>query len=191
MEKYRPSNGSEGQIFEHGWCAICLRDRPAREDTDGLDGCSILANVMLFEIDHPNYPKEWVIEDAEAKCTAFELDKDELKTRKLRSLQQNRSLHRYCSLISEGLNDAGFTQRSLWEAVSDGFEIDTTMRNVKDIFRQVGFDMYGVESTSKLSTVQIQEVHKNVDRAFSLSTGVHVEWPSKQGQADEAMGRKK
>lgn len=62
---YRPSNGTEGMIFEEKFCEQCKLYENG--------GCIIWFNAGLYEINEPEYPKEWVY-DAENKptCTAFE-----------------------------------------------------------------------------------------------------------------------
>lgn len=61
---YRPSNGTEGEGFIARWCAGCARD--VRQD------CTILARSLAFDIDHPNYPKEWTVQaGAGPRCTSF------------------------------------------------------------------------------------------------------------------------
>lgn len=34
--------------------------------------CEIQFNTMLYDIDDPEYPKEWVCDEEGAECTAFE-----------------------------------------------------------------------------------------------------------------------
>jgi hypothetical protein len=69
---YRPSNGTEGEMFMSDWCFRCERDK------DG--DCDILARTLAFNVDDPRYPKEWVCKWAPAddgfplpipRCTAF------------------------------------------------------------------------------------------------------------------------
>lgn len=69
---YRPSNGSEGMWFDDRWCSRCIRDQEWREtDKDGL-GCPILTATFIYNVDEPEYPKEWVIDDeCGARCIAF------------------------------------------------------------------------------------------------------------------------
>ena len=64
MKKYRPSNGTEGQVFYDYWCARCQKD--INED------CPIFAASMAYDIDDERYPKEWVEVEDGPKCTAFE-----------------------------------------------------------------------------------------------------------------------
>lgn len=78
VRPFRPSNGTEGDIFTHHWCHHCERDRAFREaEAAGeiAEGCPILANTMAYDIDHPSYPKEWIYgTDREPKCTAYTED---------------------------------------------------------------------------------------------------------------------
>jgi len=80
LKPYRPSNGTEGEIFDDEWCANCERDRLFREDPDRHDGCPIVAAALAYDVDDPEYPAEWVEVPTIApdglmvncgKCTAF------------------------------------------------------------------------------------------------------------------------
>lgn len=61
MEKYQPSNGTEGMIFIEKFCDNCI---------NGND-CSILNDTMVYNINDKKYPKEWVYLDDKPTCTAF------------------------------------------------------------------------------------------------------------------------
>lgn len=64
---YRPSNGTEGMIFEESFCDRCVKD----DDEDNL--CAIHTNALLFDIGDDDYPKEWVFDkDGRPTCTAFD-----------------------------------------------------------------------------------------------------------------------
>jgi hypothetical protein len=68
---YRPSNGTEGADFQDAFCCRCERDAKFSEDTPEL-GCQILADTFAYDIDHPKYPKEWIIgKDGFGCCAAF------------------------------------------------------------------------------------------------------------------------
>lgn len=80
-EKYRPSNGTEGMIFEDRFCDRCKREARYRRTGDGADGCKIATAVFIYEIDDPKYPKEWIINKGDtsgmtARCTAFRHEDD-------------------------------------------------------------------------------------------------------------------
>lgn len=63
-ELYRPSNGTEGEIFQGFWCARCRRDIKGN--------CRILILAMALDVDSPDYPREWTFaDDGSPVCTAF------------------------------------------------------------------------------------------------------------------------
>lgn len=67
MEKYRPSNGSEGCSFESVFCDRCKKENPAPDVY-----CDIHTNALVCGIDEPDYPQEWQYKDGRPVCTAFE-----------------------------------------------------------------------------------------------------------------------
>jgi len=75
VRPYRPSNGTEGDIFESQWCEHCTRDAAFRSDPERNDGCPILAAVYALNIDEPGYPKEWIEDSKGPRCTAYTDDK--------------------------------------------------------------------------------------------------------------------
>ncbi len=80
-KKYRPSNGTEGDIFEDRFCNRCKREAKFRRTEDGSDGCSILMKVMAYAVDDPKYPAEWIVNlhdpyGSTARCTAFRHEDD-------------------------------------------------------------------------------------------------------------------
>ena len=86
---YRPSNGTEGTMFEARFCDRCKREARFRRTGDGADGCRIATAVFIYDVDDPKYPKEWVesIGDATgmtARCTAFQIDDGKPRPRKPR-----------------------------------------------------------------------------------------------------------
>ena len=74
-KSYRPSNGSEGDIFDHYWCEGCARDAEFRSgpDVDPALGCQILSNSLAYDIRDPEFPKAWIENDdgSNPRCTAF------------------------------------------------------------------------------------------------------------------------
>lgn len=64
LEKYRPSNGMEGDAFIDATCTGCKRLR------DGY--CGIQSATLWCDTDDPNYPWQWQTNSAGvAWCTAF------------------------------------------------------------------------------------------------------------------------
>lgn len=70
MTPYRPSNGTEGEIFMTAWCGNCERDRDWQEGNG--DSCEIACNAVAYHIDDLEYPKEWRCDGPSGpRCTAW------------------------------------------------------------------------------------------------------------------------
>ncbi|TXN80621.1 hypothetical protein [Methylobacterium sp. WL8] len=66
-EPYRPSNGTEGDVFENVWCSGCRRQTLP----DG-NGCLIQLRAWACDLGDENYPPEWIYgADGQPCCTAF------------------------------------------------------------------------------------------------------------------------
>jgi len=102
-----------------------------------------------------------------------------------RSIQQNKSLHKYCTTLSEQMNEAGYDQIAVLGQFNEGMRLPWTMESVKNIFREIARVMYGCESTANLDTKQIQEVYKVIDLRISEITSISVEWPSLEAMSFE------
>lgn len=68
-KKYRPSNSSEGDHFMSKYCNQCLHDNP---DPDQKPKCDILTASMVFDLEDPEYPKEWVYRKGKGTCLSFQ-----------------------------------------------------------------------------------------------------------------------
>ena len=65
-EKYRPSNGAEGDYFMAEWCEQCEED-----DLENNVFCPIIAATYAFDVDDPRYPNEWRYDEGKPVCKAF------------------------------------------------------------------------------------------------------------------------
>jgi hypothetical protein len=79
MKPYRPSNGSEGLVFQHRYCNRCIHDKAVREEPPRWEsGCQVWASALMFKTDEPEYPPELVYANEEdvfsGRCTKFEQD---------------------------------------------------------------------------------------------------------------------
>ena len=71
-EKYRPSNGTEGMIFEGKFCSNCIHGKYEHTQDDNDNPCDILSSAFLFDINDDAYPEEWIYDEkGEPTCTAF------------------------------------------------------------------------------------------------------------------------
>lgn len=69
MDKYQPSNGTEGMIFMSKFCDHCIHQHP---DPDHPSQCQLIMLSMAYNVKHPQYPEEWTY-DKEGKptCTKY------------------------------------------------------------------------------------------------------------------------
>lgn len=69
-KKYRPSNGTEGELFQEAFCHKCKKDN---FDGEGGESCRILLETFAWDVEDEDYPGEWIIAtDGQPTCTAFE-----------------------------------------------------------------------------------------------------------------------
>lgn len=69
MRLYRPSNGTEGECFTEKYCMNCINCDP---DPCGKKQCGILCDALVYDVNEPEYPKEWVYDEkGQPKCTAW------------------------------------------------------------------------------------------------------------------------
>lgn len=61
IKLYRPSNGTEGEMFEAAWCQRCRK----------AGRCNITFGAMLFGVEDPGYPREWRYVDNKPPGPAF------------------------------------------------------------------------------------------------------------------------
>lgn len=65
---YRPSNGTEGEIFMAHFCERCA----VAEEKDYGPECDILMRTMAYDVNDLGYPTEWRRdENGQPTCTAF------------------------------------------------------------------------------------------------------------------------
>ncbi len=65
-KSFRPSNGTEGDIFMGQWCEHCSKHAPG-DDVD----CHILRDALATSMDDQHYPPEWIYRVGVPACTAF------------------------------------------------------------------------------------------------------------------------
>jgi len=63
---FRPSNGTEGMMFDAVFCDVCVKECVAG------NYCKIRGLVMAFNYDDPEYPNEWVFgDDGWPMCSSY------------------------------------------------------------------------------------------------------------------------
>ena len=99
-----------------------------------------------------------------------------------RTGQQNKALHKYCQMVADDMNAAGYVAD---EVIT--LPIRLTGDLVKDcIFRRIMSALYkDYESTTELSTTEIQDVYLNMSRALGEKFGISTPWPSDESLSEE------
>lgn len=95
---------------------------------------------------------------------------------KQRTIQQNKSIHKGCSDVANVLIENGISLNK----VIKNLEIRPSMESVKDIFRSIAESKYGIKSTTELKSNQVTEVWEDLIKAVSESTGIYIEFPSRE-----------
>ncbi len=105
-----------------------------------------------------------------------------------RSPQQNKSFHKYLTLLAEAMDDAGYDMRQVIKV-----PIRPNCNNVKEemarpvmnkLFPQYK-DEDGQVSSTKLETEDMNEFHLIMNRATSESLGISIPWPSLESLSEE------
>lgn len=72
VRSYCPSNGSEGEWFISQYCAKCIHEQFLHTQNGNHKTCKILSDTMVFSVNDPGYPKEWIYDnEGNPDCTAF------------------------------------------------------------------------------------------------------------------------
>lgn len=103
---------------------------------------------------------------------------------KTRTLTQNACLHKWCELIAETLNDAGFDQATFLEKVDYTLDVPWTKEAVKEIiWRPVQKAMTQVESTTEARTVDYIAIEQTIGHRIGEKLGIQLpEWPDRFNQ---------
>lgn len=87
--------------------------------------------------------------------------------------QQRKAVHKYFEEVARELNNQGVDVKVLVSRL----RVDATPEMMKNIFRSIGREKYGIQSTEELTTKQITECYDEFNRLLS-SEGVFIPFPS-------------
>ena len=98
-----------------------------------------------------------------------------------RSSQQNRALHKFCALLADQLNAAGFDMRRV---LKQDVDIPWNTLAVKDfLWRPIQTAMTGKESTTEMTTVEPTVIHEVLARHLGQKLGIVCPpWPKKEAE---------
>ena len=123
--------------------------------------------------------------------TALRIGLDEMRARTFvnslpnkRTIQENKSLHVYCTELARKLNDQGQTY-NIGLFLGIDFEVPFTMELVKNEFwRKIQIILFGKESTTKLSHDEINPIVDVINKFMAEKFGISQDWPHIENTAD-------
>ena len=94
-----------------------------------------------------------------------------------RTIQQNKALHKYCEILADTFNDAGYDMKYVLSFKV--LDVPWNKDLVKEaLWKEVQKAVLGTDSTTQLSTTDIDKVYNVLNRFISEKFGIYVEWPS-------------
>ena len=120
--------------------------------------------------------------DAYIKNIRIRFEKDKIikvdaKSGKTRTLTQNASLHKFCSMLAQSKNEAGFDFRVF---IKEGYPVPFTEELVKEyIWKPIQKAVTGHESTTKPEPKQYSEVY-DVLNVKLAEHGLYIPWPCRE-----------
>ena len=129
-------------------------------------------------------PKDW---ELFAEYMGEKIDESQhyrieiVKVRDTRTTQQRKSIELYCKLMSEALNDAGFSYTDFVKIVAEnGVQVPFDQVKFKEAWRTVQKAMFNKESTTELSTTEVSQVYDVLNQKFiDMTNGVSVPFPDR------------
>ena len=95
-----------------------------------------------------------------------------------RTIQQNKAMHVYFTLVADALNDAGLDMKKV---LKEEVDIPWTKSSVKEfMWRPIQMAMLNKKSTTELDTINPKNIYEVLDRHLSQKFGIHIEWPCKE-----------
>ena len=111
--------------------------------------------------------------------------------RAIRTAKQNSSLHKYLTLLSGALNDAGWDMKATLEVLSKNAMIPWSASAIKErLWRPTQKDAVSKTSSTELDTIEIVDVYEALNKVTGDNLGISLPWPSEYSQAYEQIARK-
>lgn len=112
-----------------------------------------------------------------------------MKKTKTRTNRQSRALHLMFQQLADELTESGYDMKRTLRADID---IPWTKENVKEfLFRPVMRAQLGKESTTDLTTTEIDQVVNTLTKYLGERTGVEVHFPSIEDLIEQYLEEKK
>lgn len=105
-----------------------------------------------------------------------------MKTGKQRTGLQNRALHKFCEMLADEMNAAGFDFRVF---IKEGYPVPFTKELVKEhIWKPIQKAVTRHSSTTKPETGEYTKIYESLNVKLA-EHGLHVPWPCRESMNDE------
>ena len=102
---------------------------------------------------------------------------------KQRTSQQNKSLHKWFELVSEDLNNAGYTVK---KTLREDFDLDWNPNLFKElIWRPIQKAITKKNSSSELESGELQIIWDTINRHLGEKFGLHTAFPSLENMIEQ------
>jgi len=92
-----------------------------------------------------------------------------------RTDKQNKSLHLFCGLLAEELNNSGLDMKKV---LKPSIDIAWTSDSIKEyLWRPIQKVMFQKQSTTELETAEVSQVYEVLNRHLSEKFGITVPFP--------------
>lgn len=101
---------------------------------------------------------------------------------------QNRAIHLYCAQLADALDREGHTLQNVVERIKKA-EIRPTQENIKEtVFKPMAKALFGVDSTTKLTTSQVDRVYEMVNAFIGREFHLYIPFPCDDQKQLENLG---
>ena len=98
----------------------------------------------------------------------------DIKNSDMRTITQNRALHKYFTILADELNKGGLTVTKVLKA-----DIEWSPESIKEqLWRPIQKALLGKDSTTKLSKDEVSKVYDTLNLALGNKFGLSVDFPS-------------
>jgi hypothetical protein len=102
-----------------------------------------------------------------------------------RTQAQNRAIHLYCGMMSERLNDGGYTYFMFLEHLRRvGVGVPWDQEKVKHAWKIIQLAMIGHDKTRNLKTEEVSKVYEVTNERFADLAGVSIPFPDRFNQGN-------
>lgn len=140
---------------------------------------------MKFTADQQKEAMQFIL------ANAADIDCIEIKVKRTRTIPQNSAIHLWCTMMSEQLNNAGYSfTRWLASRYKKGYQAEWSPDKFKtEVWHKLQAVLYpetvdknGNISTTKLTTEQVSKVYEECNRTMGTVAGVSSPFPDRHGR---------